>query len=261
MGRANDNLRQPRPSAVVVSPSGQGDLFPATQFPATQWSLVTRAARPNREARAALEDLCGRYWYPLYAYARRHVRAPEEAQDLVQAFFAQLLEKQVLAAADRQRGRFRAFLLTALRNFLANQREKQRAVKRGGGRWTVSLDLATSEARYAREPAAPLTPERMFERQWALAVLDLVMGRLQAEQAAAGRQRQFEALKGCLSGESSLSASEAARRLNLTPEATRQALHRLRKRYRELLREEIAQTVVAPDEIDDELRALRAALG
>jgi RNA polymerase sigma-70 factor (ECF subfamily) len=239
-------------------------------FPATQWSLVVCAARPlESQARAALEDLCGRYWYPLYVYARRHVRGPEEAQDLIQEFFAHLLEKRALAAADPDRGRFRAFLLTALRNFLAHERDKARALKRGGGRCAIPLDLAKGESRYAEhyamhydiEPADHLTPERMFERQWALAVLERVMERLEEEQSAAGRERQFHALKGLLSGQSPRQAiAGAARELCLTPEAARQALHRLRKRYRALLRDEIAQTVTHPGQVEDELRALRAAL-
>ncbi len=228
----------------------------------TQWSLVARAAGDGgQRAATALADLCGRYWYPLYAYARRHAHKPPEAQDLVQEFFAHLLEKRALAAAQPERGRFRGFLLTALRNFLANERDKALAAKRGGGYSLVSIDFAASESRYSLEPVHHLTPEKLFDRQWALAVLDVVMRRLRDEQIATGRERQFAAFKEYLAGQSSSHvAAEAAEALHVSPEAARQALHRLRKRYRELLRAEIAQTVADPEQVDDELRALRTAL-
>ena len=230
-------------------------------FQTTHWSLVLRAGnRADREADDALAALCGRYWYPLYAYVRRRSADVHEAQDLTQEFFARLLEKNTLAAASPGRGRFRSFLLTAVKNFLANQRDRDHAAKRGGGARTLSLDWDSGESRLKMEPAHDLTPERLFERQWVLTLLELVMRRLQQECEAAGKAGQFERLKEVLTGgQERLPYAAAAAELGMSEEAARQAASRLRKRYRELLREEVSQTVAEPRDIDDEIRSLFAA--
>ena len=236
---------------------------PAAQFATTQWSIVLRAGkRGGRDAEEALERLCERYWLPLYAYARRRTGNIDEAQDLTQAFFARLLEKNALAAASPNRGRFRAFLLTALKNFLSNEWDRKQARKRGGGRARLPLDLAAGESRVSLVRADDLTPERAYERQWALTLLGLVVSRLEDEFSKAGKIRHFELLKGAITGEAGAPAySTIAAELGMSEEAARQAASRLRKRYRELLRAEVAETVAAPDEIDDELRGLFAILG
>jgi len=218
--------------------------------------------RPGREAAEALEELCQRYWYPLYAFVRRHIGDVHEAQDLTQEFFAFLLEKNVLASASPQRGRFRSFLLAAIKNFLANQWDRANTRKRGGGIKRLSLDLETGESRLGLEPAHAITPERLFERQWALTLLELVVTKLQAEFTAAGKAQQFELLKDALTGDrKGRPYATLALQLNMSEEATRQAAHRLRKRYRELLREGVAHTVADPADIDEEINSLFAALG
>jgi RNA polymerase sigma-70 factor (ECF subfamily) len=205
--------------------------------------------------------LCERYWYPLYAYVRRRGYDQHQAQDLTQSFFVRLLEKGTLAAASPERGRFRTFLLTVLKHFLANEWDREHAQKRGGDRQRLALDYAAGESRWSFEPADLLTPERAFERQWALTLLDAVVARLHEELVQAGKGKQFELLKETLLGDRAAGAyAAAAAELNLSEEAVRQAAHRLRKRFRELLRAEVAQTVAAPDEIDDEIRSLFAAL-
>ena len=231
-------------------------------FATTQWSLVLRAARPEDSvARAALEALCRRYWFPLYAFARRRVSAIHEAQDLTQEFFLRLLQNNSLAAASPERGRFRSFLLASLKNFLSNEWDRANAQKRGGGRERWSLDWEIGESRLSREPAHADTPEREFERQWALTLLDVVVRRLQDEFATAGKSRQFERLKESLSGSrSGIDYPTVATELQMSAEAARQAAHRLRKRYRELLRDEVAQTVESPDEVDDEINRLFEAV-
>jgi len=224
---------------------------------------VLGAGRPgSQEAAAALAALCQRYWYPLYAYVRRRVRDVSEAQDLTQEFFARLLEKNTLAAASRERGRFRAFLLGAMKNFLANEWDKAKALKRGGGRPPISLALDTAESKLSLEPAHDLTPEKIYEREWALTLLELVVERIDAEYVAAGKARQFTLLKPALAGHrAAIDYSAAASALEISDEAVRQAAHRLRRRYREILREELLQTVADPAEVDDEIRALFTTLG
>lgn len=232
-------------------------------FATTQWSLVLRANRSADSSTAALQTLCARYWYPLYAYVRRRGVESHTAQDLTQEFFARLLEKNSLAAASPERGRFRAFLLTSLKNFLTNEWEKGQALKRGGGNRPISLDVNvdSAETRFRLEPIDQQTPERCFERQWALLLLELVMQRLQAEQTAAGKAQQFELLKDALAGGSDrLPFPQIAVDLNISEDAARQAASRLRKRYRELLRDEVSHTVAAPEEVDDEIRSLFQAL-
>lgn len=228
------------------------------QFATTQWSVVLAAGdAAGRGSRDALAQLCESYWYPLYAYVRRRVGNAHEAQDLTQAFFAHVLEKQAIGAADPDRGRFRAFLVTALKNFLANQWDKARAEKRGGGRIGLSLDFESGESRYQFEPTDEITPERLFERRWILTLLDRVLESLQAELAAAGRAQQFEQLKGALTGEATAEQYEAAAEaLGVSPGAAKQAAYRLRKRYRELFRAEVARTVADEAEVDDEIGRL-----
>lgn len=228
-------------------------------FATTHWSIVLRAGKNSDSATAALQTLCERYWYPLYAYVRRRGFASPEAQDLTQEFFARLLEKNSLAAASPERGKFRAFLLTSLKNFLTNEWEKGHAAKRGGGQRLLSLqlDLDSAESRLNLEPAHELTPDRLFERQWAMLLLEHVMQRLQAEQIAAGKEKQFELLKDALiGGADRLPFPTIAAELQISEEAARQAASRLRKRYRELLREEVSHTVATADEVDEEIRSL-----
>jgi RNA polymerase sigma-70 factor (ECF subfamily) len=225
--------------------------------------MVLAAGHPSRpDAAAALANLCRAYWYPIYGYVRRRTADVHRAQDLTQDFFVKLLEREVVAVAQPERGRFRNFLLTTLKNFLASEHERRTAEKRGGGQAVLPLDFAVGESRLSLEPVDDWTPERLFERQWAITLLGHVMTRLQGECAAAGKEAQFEQLKGLLAGRSAeMPVAEAAAALGLTEEATRQAVHRLRGRYRELLRSEVAQTVAGPEEVDDELKRLFAALG
>jgi RNA polymerase sigma-70 factor (ECF subfamily) len=231
-------------------------------FASTHWSTVLAAGQPSSApAREALATLCRQYWYPLYAYVRRRVRDVAGAQDLTQEFFTQLLEKNYLAVARPERGRFRAFLLTALKHFMANEWDKARAQKRGGGMAAISLDLASGEARYAAEPAHSLTPERLYDHQWALSLLYRVLERLRDEYTRAKKLAQFEKLKVFITPQSApTSHGEVAGELGMTPGAVTVAAHRLRRRYRELLRAEIAQTVAGPEDVEDEIRRLFAAL-
>jgi RNA polymerase sigma-70 factor (ECF subfamily) len=229
-------------------------------FATTHWSLVLAAGGESPAAREALAELCRLYWYPLYAYIRRHGHDADEAQDLTQEFFALLLARDDLAGLDPARGRFRAFLLGACRHFLANQRDRAQALKRGGGRRPLSLDLTGADGRYAAEPSHEQPPERLFERRWALTLLDQVMQRLRRYYEAAGQSALFERLKGTLTGDAEGSYAETAAALDMTEGAVKVAAHRMRQRYRDLLREEIARTVADPAEVDDEVRTLFRAL-
>jgi RNA polymerase sigma factor (sigma-70 family) len=235
---------------------------PAPDFATTRWSVVVSAGRRSSpESERALAELCGRYWYPLYAYLRRRVADAEEARDLTQEFFARLLEKNLLAAADPERGRFRTFLLTCCQHFLANVWNWAGAQKRGGGRPVLPLDFEHGESRYRCEPADPHTPERQYERQWALSLLDHVLDRLRAEHVEAGKGELFEQLKPFLAGTPpGTSQAEAAQARGLSEGAFKVALHRLRRRYRELLRNEVADTLDACADVDDEIRALLQSL-
>lgn len=209
----------------------------------------------------ALESLCQTYWYPLYAYIRRRVADGHEAQDLTQAFFVQLLEKNYVAEATPERGRFRSFLLTAFKHFLSKHWEKQKAQKRGGGRVSISLDFESGDSRYRIEPSTDMTAEQLYEKQWALTLLDHVMQRLEQELADNGNADHFNLLKGHLIGDHSAGTyADAAAKLNMTEAAAKMAAHRMRRRYRRLLREEIAQTVSNPKEVDQEIRELFAVL-
>jgi RNA polymerase sigma factor (sigma-70 family) len=233
------------------------------QFATTRWSLVLAAGqRGSPQSSDALATLCVNYWYPLYAYVRRLGHDADEAQDFTQAYFARLLEKNDLAAADPGRGRFRAFLMTSLKHFLANEWDRARAEKRGGGRSVLSIDFGTAEERYRAEPSHDLTPEKIFERRWALVLLENVLARLHDESAQAGKADSFDRLKGFLTGEqAAVTYGKLAVELNTSEGAVKVAIHRLRRRYRELLRAEIEETVADSDEIDQEIRDLFSALG
>ena len=232
------------------------------QFHTTHWSLVVAAAgQDGAQPRAALEELCQAYWYPIYAFIRRRGSSAEDARDLTQAFFATLLEKGYLADADPERGRFRSFLLTAVARFVAKQHEKAAAQKRGGGRQLLSLDFDNGEARYQREPSHDWTPERIFERRWALTLLDRTLATLRQEHATAGKLPLFDALKVFLTGEGGAPPlRHVADELTMTEGTVKVAVHRLRLKYREVLRTEIAQTVAAQEDVDSELAVLWAAL-
>jgi RNA polymerase sigma factor (sigma-70 family) len=240
----------------------QSDCAGQEGFASTHWSLVLAAGQRALPASAqALETLCQTYWYPLYAYARRRFGDIATAQDHTQDFFARLLEKNILAVADPERGRFRGFLLTAFKNFLANEAEKSHARKRGGSLAPLPLDFQAGDSRYELEPSHVWTPERLFERQWALTLLQQVMSLLRAEYSAAGKEPLFEGLKGSLAGETDMPYAILAENLGMSEGAVKQTAHRLRQRYREILRREIAQTVADPSEVDDEIRRLFEALG
>jgi RNA polymerase sigma factor (sigma-70 family) len=233
-------------------------------FPTTRITLI-HAARSGSAALAheALSTFCRAYWYPIYAYVRRLGYAADEAEDLTQGFFTRVLEKHYLRDFQRERGRFRSFLLTSLKHYIANERDWAHAQKRGGTRPPLALDdvLQGAERRYGIEPRDDLTPERIFERQWALAVLTRVQDQLQDEAASAGKRAQFDRLKGLLVGEESdVSYRALAEELQTTEGALKVTIHRLRQRFKELLREEIAHTVASPDDVGEELRYLLAAL-
>jgi RNA polymerase sigma factor (sigma-70 family) len=232
----------------------------SSQFPTTRWTLVVAAGDPQRkEARSSLVALCESYWYPLYAYLRRRGYPADQAQDLTQDFFVRLLEGRYLDRADPEKGRFRSFLLTSLKFFVADEEDRRRAQKRGGGA-VVSLEFSSGEARYQREPAHDETPERLFERRWALAVLDRVVEKLRAEFVLHGRPEHFQRLKVFLLGQSDAPYAALAREVNTSEGALKVAIHRLRKRYRELFRQEIADTVADPAQVESELRFLAAVL-
>jgi RNA polymerase sigma-70 factor (ECF subfamily) len=231
-------------------------------FAVTRWTLILSAARGSQTPRAAtaMAELCRIYWYPLYAFIRRRGHSAHDAEDLTQAFFARLLDKHFLAAADREAGRFRTFLLMAVKRFLANQHEAAQAKKRGGGRQFVPLDGLEPEARYHLEPADSLSPERLFEQQWAITLLDHVLSRLRDNMTAQGKVTLFDALKDHLAGGRDESYATTATRLGISEGAVKVAVHRLRRRYREMLRKEIEHTVTSPDEVEDEIRYLFTCL-
>jgi RNA polymerase sigma-70 factor (ECF subfamily) len=237
------------------------DSVPAgvRQFVTTHWSVVVRA---GGESAAALEELCRTYWYPLYAFVRRQGHAPSDAQDLTQAFFARLLEKNYVADAQQEKGKFRTFLLIALKRFLADEWGRQHAQKRGGFQTVVSIDAEQAESRLSAEPAHDLPPDVVFERQWALTLIEQARLRLRDEYAESGRAVLFENLEGCLTkNETTAPYAEIATRLKLTVPAIKMAVQRLRARYRELLREEIGKTVATTEEIHEEIRHLFSLFG
>jgi RNA polymerase sigma-70 factor (ECF subfamily) len=231
-------------------------------FVTTHWSVVLAAGRSDTtHSRDALGRLCQTYWYPLYAYVRRRGHSAHDAQDLTQSFFAYLLEKQSIASADPQRGRCRSFILTAMNNFLGQEWEKSRAQKRGGGSEVFSLDLAQAEQRYDLEPATSETPDKDFDKKWALALLESVMLQLEAEYKRDNKSDLFNALKQTLTGSrESQPYADLAQTLDMTEAAIKVTVHRLRKRYRGLLQAEIANTVSSADEVKEEMRHLFTAL-
>ena len=243
-------------------PPPRGAAVTSDSFATTRWTLVlTAAADGSSQARGAMAELCALYWYPLYAFIRRKGHDADQAQDLTQGFFARILERNIVGTADPQRGRFRSYLLGALQHFLADEHDRSRALKRGGGHTTLSRDIETAEQRYALEPTHDTTPERLFDRKWAATVITLVMADLARQYTAQGNARVFERLKPFLvSDPVDRTQAEAAAEIGMTPAAARVALHRMRQRYGELLRDHIARTVASPAEVDDEIRDLFAAI-
>jgi len=233
--------------------SSPGDIFATTH-----WTVVLAAGRRRTpQADVALEELCRMYWFPLYAYVRRCGHSKEDAEDITQAFFARFLEKNYLEGLRSEKGKFRAFLLAALKHFLANESDRAHRQKRGGGLTSLSLDWQDADTRYQLDPADQLSPDKLYDRAWAVALLERVIVRLRDESVAEGKAEQFEQLKPFLMiGKSAIPYPQAAAQLNLTEGAVRVAVHRLRKRYRELLRDEIAQTLSDPAHVDEEMRAL-----
>ena len=247
---------------MTIDHSAESERSPR-RFETTHWSVVLAAGhRSSPRSSEALASLCETYWYPLYAYVRRRVRDVDEAQDLTQGFFSHLLEKNYLAVAQPERGRFRAFLLTSFKNFLANEWDKAKALKRGGGKAPIPLDFESGETRFSLEPTDDLTPDRLYDKQWVLTLLKHVLGRLREESIRAGKEQQFEHLKVFITGQTAPGGyAEVAGKLGMTEGAAKVAAHRLRQRYRALLRDEISQTVAEPSEVDDEIRSLFATLG
>jgi len=236
-----------------TAPGGQGDWFTTTH-----WSLVLNARDPSSPlATEALEKLCRTYWYPLYAYVRRLGEDEESAKDLTQGFFARLLEKNYLAQVQRERGKFRSFLLAALKHFVADEWDKARAQKRGGGQWLISLDDTTCEDRYRLEAVEPMDAEKLYERQWALTLLEQARQRLKAEYDQAGKPDLYEHLKAYESGyRNGPPYAEVAVKLGLGESGVKSAVLRLRQRFRALVRAEVANTVETPAEVDAEIRHL-----
>ena len=231
-------------------------------FATTHWSVVLAARdAASPQADLALAELCRTYWYPLYAFVRRKGYAPHDAQDLTQAFFARFLEKNYVAQANRERGRFRTYLLAALTHFLADEWDKEQRLKRGGGREIISFDAASAEERYVLEPVDHFDAARLYERRWVTTLFDKVLARLEQEFRDRGKAEIFDRLKNSLlTQESDSRYAELGARLGMKEDAVKQAVHRMRHRYRELFREEIAQTVAGPDEVEDELKHLFAVL-
>jgi RNA polymerase sigma-70 factor (ECF subfamily) len=238
------------------------DTAMGAQFAATSWTNVMAAQQAGSpEAAVALEKLCRTYWYPLYAYLRRKGNDPHRAQDLTQEFLYRLIKENYLGAADRRRGKFRSFLLAALNHFVSNQRDYERAVKRGGRVNFVSLDDTEGETRFLREPASDQSPEKIFERTWFLALFDEALARLREEQAAAGKSQTFDQLKQfVLEDAEAGDYRTAADNVKMTPNAVAVTVHRLRERYKKLVHEEVMRTVADPAELEDELHRFFAVL-
>lgn len=242
-----------RPNSTEVQPL----------FVTTHWSVVLAARDQSSPSSAAsLEILCAQYWYPLYVYVRRQGHGPHDAQDLTQEFFARLLEKNYLKAADRKKGRFRTFLRVAMKRFLANEWDRARARKRGGGLTTVSWDATLAEQRYQNDRAPTLAPDQIYERQWAMTLLEQTMSRLRVEYTSACKVAEFEQLKCALTAErGSVPYGDIATQLGMNEGAARVAAHRLRKRFRELFRAAVTDTVEGAEEVDDELHYIVSLLG
>jgi len=238
-------------------------LQPSPEFTTTNWSVVMAAGQSSSpHVQAALEKVCQRYWYPLYAFIRRRGYDPDEAKDLTQSFFVHLLTHEALSGLDRNKGRFRSFLLTALTHFLNDEWDRQQAAKRGGGYQMVSWDSLTAEELYQHEPVEPSVPDKLFDRSWALTLVRHALLQLRQEYEADGKAELYERLEPCLTGAVSPGFyAEAAVRLNMEPGAVRVALHRLRRRLGQVLRAEIAGIVRRPEDIEEELRHLFGSIG
>jgi len=247
----------------LLAEEAEGARRPPGGFATTHWSMIAQAAESATPAgRAALEELCRIYWTPLYWFARRRGLAPADAEDLTQGFFADLLARDAVAQADEGRGRFRTFLLTSFENYRSYQRRHDRAVKRGGGRPVVSLEaMEAAERRYHDEPATAETPERIYERKWALSLIEVAVAAVRDDYAACGKGTWFDELRGALwGGGGRVSYAEIARRLGSTEGAVKVAVHRLRKHFGERFRAEVTKTVVDSAETDDEIRHLLTAV-
>jgi RNA polymerase sigma factor (sigma-70 family) len=231
-------------------------------FTTTNWSVVLEAGQTDYDrAASALEGLCSRYWYPVYAFIRRRGSDPHEAKDLTQAFFTHLLEKETLKKVDREKGKFRSFLLASATNFLTNEWDKRQTLKRGGQHQIISLDDTEAEELYRHEPVAALTPENLYERRWAFTLLNEVLARLKEEYIAANKMELFAKLEpGLVDAVNPGLYADWAVALNMSEGAVRVAVHRLRRRFGELLRSEIVHTVATPAEVDEEIRHLFAAI-
>ena len=239
--------------------------FPAPRagrFATTRWSLVLAAGRRTSARSAeALTSLCEMYWYPVYAFIRRQGCGADESADLTQEFFVRVLEKNYFHDADPARGRFRAFLCASIRHFLSNERDRARALKRGGKQPPMSLDVETAEGKYQLEPRDEMTPEKLFDRRWALILLERVLARLRDEHVSAGKGELFDRLKGFLTGDSTgVPYADVAKAVGMTEGAVKVAVHRLRRHFRELLIQEIAETVSDPADIDAEIEYLLKAV-
>jgi RNA polymerase sigma factor (sigma-70 family) len=259
-----NNLAILPPAAIpceTVNAVSETLQYGGAAFVTTHWSVVLTAQGRSPAAQEALEKLCRSYWLPLYAFVRREGHPPEEAKDLTQEFFALLLERRDFDAVRREKGRLRSYLLVALKHFLANERHYESALKRGHGQQPISLDEILAHQRSELEPAETLTAEQIYERRWALTLLEQVLARLGDEFRAAARTPLFERFKESLADEPNrTSQAEIARELGMSENAVKQAFHRMRERYRQILREEIAHTVATPAEIEDELRYLITVL-
>jgi RNA polymerase sigma factor (sigma-70 family) len=236
--------------------------MPSPLFPTTHWSLIRSSADDNgAQAEAALAELCRTYWYPIYSFIRARSASADQAQDLAQEFFVHLLTRRVFASAQPEGGRFRSFLVTSLKNFLSDQTDRRNAQKRGGGTFTMSIDIIGAEERFAHEPVHGETPERIFDRQWALAVVSQTYSQLRDALEREGRGRLFKYLQSFLPGGSDPPATAAlSQELGMTENATKVAIHRLRRRYRDLLRANVTHTLSNPAEVDDEIRFLLSSL-
>lgn len=245
---------------VLAMSSAAPSSEPPRVFPNTRWSVVLAARQPTPESAAALETICRDYWFPIYAYVRRCGKSPHDAQDLTQEFFCRLLEKRWLDAADREKGRLRSFLIVALKRFMSNEWDRASAARRGGGLAHAPLDTAIAESRFAADTQV-LGPDETFDRQWAMTLLRLTTERLRAEFAAAGKPGDYDALKHCLLADrGGIDYAALAGQLGVNEGAARVAVHRLRRRFREIYREEITQTLAEGADLDAELRQLAAAL-
>ncbi len=246
---------------MSIPPSNPNRAKPGDVFVTTRWSVVLAAGlSSSEESEQALSHLCRAYWYPLYAFVRRQGRSPQDAEDLTQSFFAHLLEKKALGGVAKEKGKFRSFLLASLKNFLANDWDRQHAAKRGGKHSIISLDDDSAEDRYLREPSHDLTPEKQFEQSWALMILETVLQQLRKQYTASGKAHLFQALQEHLIGDDNASYASAAAELGMKEGAVRMVALRMRRHFGYLLRSEIAHTVADPAQLEEELRHLVASM-